>query len=97
MSRITKYSPISILPPMSPRRMDYFPLLSPNSLLSPTSPRNLLSPIQRFPNISIEQYQAKYNAPFFTFYLRPRLIQQGYPCKLLCTVTGNQPLTVAFC
>ncbi|KAL3084591.1 hypothetical protein niasHT_035590 [Heterodera trifolii] len=30
-------------------------------------------------------------APFFTFSLRPRLIQKNNPCKLLCTVTGNPP------
>uniref|UniRef100_A0A183CMM2 Ig-like domain-containing protein n=1 Tax=Globodera pallida TaxID=36090 RepID=A0A183CMM2_GLOPA len=30
-------------------------------------------------------------APFFSFSLRPRLIQKNNACKLLCTVTGNPP------
>lgn len=96
MSGTTRYSPLSIFSPLASKKKDYTLLLSSNSHLSPTLSKNLLSPIQRFSNINLEQYQVKYNAPFFTFYLRPRLIQQGYPCKLLCTVTGNHPLTVRF-
>ncbi|KAI1726538.1 protein kinase domain-containing protein [Ditylenchus destructor] len=32
--------------------------------------------------------------PFFTFYLRPRLIQKNHQCKLICTVEGNPIPTI---
>uniref|UniRef100_A0A915DCR3 Twitchin n=1 Tax=Ditylenchus dipsaci TaxID=166011 RepID=A0A915DCR3_9BILA len=32
--------------------------------------------------------------PFFSFYLRPRLIQKNHACKLICTVTGNPTPTI---
>jgi hypothetical protein len=36
------------------------------------------------------------SAPYFTFPLRPRLIQKNHGCKLICTVTGGPLPTVVW-
>lgn len=33
--------------------------------------------------------EEKESAPMFTFHLRPRVMQEGSTCKLLCCLTGN--------
>ncbi|CAD5218789.1 unnamed protein product [Bursaphelenchus okinawaensis] len=44
---------------------------------------------RRQPAPEVAEFKEKPASPFFTFPLRPRLIQKNHGCKLICTVTGT--------
>uniref|UniRef100_A0A1I7S352 non-specific serine/threonine protein kinase n=1 Tax=Bursaphelenchus xylophilus TaxID=6326 RepID=A0A1I7S352_BURXY len=44
---------------------------------------------RRNPPPEVPEFSETQTRPFFTFPLRPRLIQKNHGCKLICTVTGN--------
>lgn len=58
-------------------------------------PRDL-SPSRRPPYHEIDLWQEPDSKPTFSFMLRPRLIQEGIGCKLICCVNGKPHPKVSY-
>jgi hypothetical protein len=54
-------------------------------------PRDVSHPRRPIHETEIDLWSEPDSKPIFTFMLRPRLIQEGIGCKLICCVGGKPP------